>query len=146
MFSGETKSNTHRQRVVVSRSWAILTIDVPCNAALSEEQAVLGEGACLVTQQITHLTQFLIQRGVPGLGRDGPLHPSSHLYIPAYKQAVQHVDHLKPAHRDTNRLNTRCVTDKYISIEIHRLLNKYAVYSTIGLEELIPLFDFSYWN
>lgn len=53
----------------VSSRRATITVDLSVDAALSEEQAVLGEGSCLVSEQVAHLTELLAQRGVSGLRR-----------------------------------------------------------------------------
>ena len=74
----------------------IVTVELSGDAALSEEQTILGQCPSFVTQQVTHLAELLIQWSVPGLSRPVCLLPI-HLYIPANKQAVDCVDHLKPA-------------------------------------------------
>lgn len=44
-----------------------VTIDISSDAALPEEQTVLGQRPSFVTQQVAHLSKLFIQRGVPGL-------------------------------------------------------------------------------
>lgn len=44
-----------------------LTICVAIDGALVEGHDVLGEGSCLVTEDVLHLSQFFIQCGGPGL-------------------------------------------------------------------------------
>lgn len=87
------------------RRWATITVDLPGDAALSEEQAVLGKGSCLVSEQVAHLAQLLAQRGASGLRRRVRLLPI-HLQIPANKQAVDRVDDLEPVQGAHACINT----------------------------------------
>lgn len=62
--------------------------------ALTKEQTVLRESASFVTEQVAHLTQFLIQGGCAGLSGAVIVLPV-HLNIPANQETVHHVDHFK---------------------------------------------------
>ena len=59
LFLSFTRTRTHTH-----------TVDGSSDAALAEHQVVLGQSAGLVAQQVTHLTQLLIQGRVPGLSPD----------------------------------------------------------------------------
>lgn len=87
------------------RRRATITVDLPSDAALPEEQAVLGEGSRLVGEQVAHLAELLAQRGAPGLRRRVSLLPI-HLQIPANKQAVDRVDDLEPVQGAHACINT----------------------------------------
>ena len=71
------------------------TVDASRDAALPEEQLVLCQGPGLVAQQVAHLTQLLVQGGVPGAGRAVLLLPA-HLHVPVDEHTVQHMDHIEP--------------------------------------------------
>lgn len=51
------------------RRRATITVDLPGDAALPEEQTVLCEGSRLVSEQVAHLAELLAQRGASGLRR-----------------------------------------------------------------------------
>lgn len=74
----------------------LVTVDLAGNAALSEEQSVLCKRPRFITQQVSHLAQLLVQRGVPGLCRSVSRLPVQ-LQVPADEAAVDGVDHLEPA-------------------------------------------------
>ena len=79
------------------------------DAALAEEQTVLSECSCLITEQMAHLSKLLIERGGAGLSGFATLLPV-HLNVPASQEAVHNVDQLKPRQgkgsNQVNKLNT----------------------------------------
>lgn len=82
-------------------SRAPLTVDLSGDAALSEQQAVLGQGPRFVTQKELHLAELFVQRGVPRLSMFGRRLPK-HVNVPANEKTVDCVDHLKPASTQTS--------------------------------------------
>lgn len=68
-----------------------LTIAVAIDGTLVEHHDVLGEGACLIGEDVLHLAQLLIQSGGACLCR-GPLLHAEHLLVPVDEIAVAQTD------------------------------------------------------
>lgn len=72
------------------------TVAAAVDGALVEDHDVLGEGACLVREDVLHLAQLLVQGGGAGL-RGRPLLHAEHLLVPVDEVAVAQADDLHAA-------------------------------------------------
>lgn len=71
----------------------MITISFPIDGTLVESHNILCESSCLVTKDVFNLTQLLVERGGPGLGR-GVIFGIVHLPVPVDEEAVAQADNL----------------------------------------------------